>query len=95
MRDALTLTLTLTLTLIPTPTLTLTLTLTLTRSATRRGRAEAAHEGGGTAVSAGRFAVLLMQTSAPPRQAEGEAGAPAGAPPRATLLPPPLALTNL
>ena len=58
-------------------------------------------EGGGTAVSAGRFAVRFScKPPAPPQQAEGGpeagagAGAGAGAPPRATLLPPPLTLTN-
>ena len=52
-------------------------------------------EGGGTAVSAGRFAVRFScKPPAPPTPAEAGAGAEAGAPPRATLLPPPLALTN-
>ena len=54
-------------------------------------------EGGGTAVSAGRFAVRFScKPPAPPQpqQAGAEAGAEAGAPPRATLLPPPLTLTN-
>jgi len=52
-------------------------------------------EGGGTAVSAGRFAVRFScKPPAPPQQAEAGAGAGAGAPPRATLLPPPLTLTS-
>ena len=52
-------------------------------------------EGGGTAVSAGRFAVRFScKPPAPPQPQQAGAEAEAGAPPRATLLPPPLTLTN-